>query len=102
MIKIHDRVLRDGDKRVAEVVNVIGDIVILQYLTGDKIKTTLDKVSLASEDSITLTPSKFDAVVKATMYAVAENVGDVDQLDQVLEIVGAVSSQLKERLFDGN
>ena len=101
MINVHDRVIRSGDKRVAEVVNVIDDIVILQYLTGQKVKTTLDKVSLAPENTITITPSKFDDIVKATMYAVAENVGDVEQLDQVLEIVGAVSAELKERLFDG-
>jgi hypothetical protein len=102
VIKIHDRVTRQGDRRIGEVVNIIGDTVIIQYLTGGKIKTRIDQVVPAREDEITITPAKFDEVVKATMYAVAENVGDVDQLDQVLEIVGAVSSQLKERLFDGN
>ena len=102
MIKIHDRVTRAGDARVGEVINIIGDTVIIQYLTGEKIKTTLDRVVLANETEVTITPSKYDEIVKAVMFEVADGVGNRDDLDDILRVVGAVGVSIKTRLFDGN
>lgn len=99
--KTGDNVRILGEKRVGEITKIIDERAIVKYQNGEKIKAPLSYLSLSSEDE-GITPEKFDEAVKAVMYDVAKNVGDTDQLDGVLEIVGAVSSQLKARLFNGD
>lgn len=98
--KVGDNVRVLGEKRVGEITRIIDETAIIKYSKGDKIKTLLSYLSLSSEDE-GITPEKFDEAVKAVMYEVAEDIGDTDQLDGVLEIVGAVSARIKARLFDG-
>ena len=101
--KIGDRVRVIGKTKVAEIENIIDETALIRYPNGQKQKIGLcNLLPPLKEDYIQLTPEKFDEAVKSVMYDTAEKVGDTDQLDGVFEIVAAVSSQLKAKLFDGN
>lgn len=103
MVNVRDRVRKKDDRnRVAIVDNVdCRPSIIIKYDNGEKEKVLESDLIEARDDSIRLTPERFDETVKALMYATAEDVGDTDKLDGVLEIIGAVCAQLKARLFDG-
>lgn len=98
-----DRVRVIGETKVGEIVSLIEDVALVQYPKGNKRKITLVNLLPPLDDnSIRLTPETYDEAVKSIMYDIAADIGDTDQLDGVLEIVGAVSSQLKTRLFNKN
>lgn len=104
--KVDDRV-RLGDK--FGVIDNIGFsekneeyLYIVRFGNGKKEKVLESEIAPAISEDVRITKAQFDEAVKALMYSVAEDVGDTDQLDRVLEIVGMVSRQLKTRLFEGN
>lgn len=104
MIKTGDRVSK------AAIPNVFGKVVntdcaptiIVEYSDGQREKVLASELIVVQDNAIRLTPEKYDETVKALMYATAKDVGDSEDLDQVLEIIGAVCSQLKARLFGEN
>lgn len=102
MLKLYDRVRVTGDRRIGEIVNIIDQTVIVKYPTGDKRKVTGAEITRVTEDEIRITPTTFDEAVKAVMYETVEDAGETDQLDFMLELIAAIGSKLKERLFNGN
>lgn len=100
MLKEHDRVRVTGDRRIGEIVNIIDQTIIVKYPGGDKRKVTGTEITRVTEDEIRITPSTFDEAVKAVMYETAEDAGETDQLDFMLELIAAVGSKLKARLFN--
>lgn len=100
--KVGDMVRIIGKRETGTIENIIEDVAIVKYADGRKKKIGVVNLLPPLDDkSITITPEKFDEAVKALMYAAAEDVGDTDKLDGMLEIIGAVCSQLKARLFNG-
>lgn len=101
-LKVGDRVKWVFDeKHTGTITHIIEDTAIVKYDDGTKHKdpvTSLVKV----DDVKMITAVQFDEAVKALMYEAAEDVGDTDQLDGVLEIIGTICRQLKTRLFEGN
>ena len=102
MYKIGDRVRTIGDKKTGEITNLIDNTAIVKYRGGVKKKISIFDLIPYEDNSIALTPEKFDEAVKALMYGIAKDTGDSADLDGVLEIVAIVSSNLKDRLFNGN
>lgn len=100
--QIGDRVRIIGDRETGTIVNIIEEVALVKYANGSKKKISLVNLLPPLQGEITITREKFDEAVKALMYGVAENVGDTDRLDGVLEIVGMVCNDLKSRLFEGN
>lgn len=101
MCNVGDRARLAFNKKVGTITEIISDVAILKYPDGTKTKAPISLL-VVENDVISVTPAKYDEAVKALMYKVAEDVGDTDQLDNVLEIVGMVCGQLKARLFEGN
>lgn len=104
--KIDDRVLYNG--KVGEIDNIgYSDNneeyhYIVRFENGKKKKALESEITPAGGEDVKITATQFDEAVKAYMYSVAEDVGDTDQLDGALEIVGIVCRQLKTRLFERN
>lgn len=101
MFKRGDEVHKLGDKEVGTITEIVDTTAIVKYPGGRKDKIQLGRLAKYEAEK-RVTAAQFDEAVKALMYSVAEDVGDTDQLDGVLEIVGMVSRQLKMRLFEGN
>lgn len=103
MFKIGDEVRVMGSKDRARIVQLIDKVAILEYPNKGRIKVSESALMPIESDAIEITPERFDEAVKSVMYATAEEMGEhEDKLDQALEVVAAVSSQLKARLFNGN
>lgn len=75
---------------------------IVQYSNCKKEKALESELTAARDDIVRLTPNKFDEAVKALMYETAQDAESNEQLDFILELIGAVSSKLKARLFNEN
>lgn len=104
--KVDDRV------RFGEKIGVIDNIgfsekneeylYIVRFGNGKKEKVLESEIAPAISEDVRITKTQFDEAVKALMYEAAEDVGDTDRLDGVLEIIGTICGQLKTRLFDRN
>lgn len=100
--RVGDEVQIAGQKEIATIEQIVDEVALVKYPDGKKMKTALAALLPPLTNEIVLTPDKYDEAVKALMFQVAEDVGDTDQLDSVLEIVGVVCRRLKTRLFEGN
>lgn len=94
-----DRVRIIGKRETGKIVNIIDDIALVKYSDGTKKKIAISNLLPPLEEGITLTPAQYDEAVKALMYEAAEDAGDTDQLDGMLEVIGAICAQLKARIF---
>lgn len=105
MFKIGDRVRIMGTKTVAKIDNIIDNTALLVYPDGDKTKIKVNYLVPVKDTQILLTPEKFDNAVLSLMYDTAENAaegGKAGEIDDILRVIGFISGQLKERLFDSN
>ena len=101
MYKIGDRVLTP-DNSIGIIDNIIDDKTIVKYPNGNKMKYLLSDLDKAPSVTITITPEKYDDIVKVVMYDVAEDSENKDHLNFILELIGAVASKIKERLFNAD
>lgn len=104
MFKIGDKVRIIGERKTGIIVKMIDDIALVQYPNGQKKKIGVVNLlpPIEDNDSIEITPEKYDEYVKALMYEAAENAKNDEQLDGILEVIGVICARLKMRLFDGN
>lgn len=104
MIKTGDRVCTTEDPNTAaKVVNTDSrPAILIEYPDGKRKKVLESRLMAYQEDAIRITPGKFDDAVRAIMYETAEGMEDSELLDGALEVVGAVCSRLKARLFGEN
>lgn len=102
MFKIGDNVRILKERRVGKITNIIDDTAIVKFENSDKIKTRLSYLSYGESNDVIITPEKYDEAVKALMYTAAESAESDEQLNGILEVIGAICAQLKARLFDGN
>lgn len=104
MFNIGDSVRIIGERATGKIVRIVDDIALVQYPDGRKKKIGVCNLFPPIEDSnnIELTPEKYDEAVKALMYTAAESAESDEQLNGILEVIGAICAQLKARLFDGN
>lgn len=102
MFNVGDRV-RTKDDRTGVIVNAdCRPTLIIGYHNGEREKILESELTKVKNETILISPAKFDNVVKALMYQAAEDAGDSKDLDFILEVIGMVCGQLKARLFDGN
>lgn len=102
MYNINDKVRIIGETKVGIIDCIIEETAIVRYPDGKKKININCLVPPLADNSITLTPEKFDEAVKGVMYDAAEKATSDNQLDDILEVIAAVCSKLKSRVFDGN
>lgn len=102
MFKVNDEVRVIGEMTTGIIENIIEDTALVRYPNGKKKVNVNCLVPPLADNSIRVTPEKYDEAVKGIMYGAAEAAEDDEQLNAILEVIAAVCSQLKARLFNGD